>query len=67
MQSAQDAAELYLEEIRHMREETEAECQRLLDSARQEADAIIAQARKDRASSHPRSNASKNKKHKKRK
>ena len=67
MQSAQDAAELYLEEIRHMREETEAECQRLLANAQQEADAIIAQVRKDHAASHPRSKASKNKKRKKRK
>ena len=65
MQSAQDAADLYLEEIRIMREETEAECRRLLEQARQEADAITAQAKKAQAA--PRRKASGAKKHKKRK
>ena len=46
MQAAQKAAEQYLEEIRIMREETELECQRLLDEAQEEADAIIARAQR---------------------
>lgn len=45
MQSAQDAAALYLEEVRIMREETREECQRLLESAKVEAETILAQAR----------------------
>ena len=65
MQSAQDAADLYLEEIRIMREETEAECRRLLEQARQEADAITAQAKKAQAAPRPKSSGAK--KHKKRK
>lgn len=45
MQSAQDAAALYLEEVRIMREETKEECRRLLESAKAEAETILAQAR----------------------
>ena len=66
MQSAQDAAEVYLNEIRLMREETEQECRRLLEQARQDADAITAQAKKALVSP-PRPKASGKKKHKKRK
>ena len=49
MQSAQDAAALYLEEVRIMREETREECQRLLESAKVEAETILAQARAGKA------------------
>ena len=49
MQSAQDAASLYLEEVRLMREETREECQRLLESAKAEARNILAQARAGKA------------------
>ena len=49
MQSAQDAASLYLEEVRIMREETREECQRLLESAKAEAQIILAQAREGKA------------------
>ena len=49
MQSAQDAASLYLEEVRTMREETRQECQRLLESAKAEAQIILAQAREGKA------------------
>ena len=45
MQAAQDAAEQYLEEIRIMREETDEKCQHLLEDARKEADAIVAQTK----------------------
>ena len=45
MQAAQDAAEQYLEEIRIMRVETDEKCQHLLEEARKEADAIVAQAK----------------------
>ncbi len=44
MQAAQDAAALYLEEIRVMRDETEKKCQRILEQAQKEAEAILAQA-----------------------
>ena len=44
--SAQNAAEQYLNEIKLMREETEAERQRILVQARAEAEAIIANAKK---------------------
>ena len=44
--SAQNAAEQYLNEIKAIREETEAERQRLLSQARAEAEAIIAGAKK---------------------
>ena len=44
MQTAQDAANLYLEEIRIMREETRKECRQILEKAQQEADAILEQA-----------------------
>jgi F0F1-type ATP synthase membrane subunit b/b' len=50
MQSAQDAAALYLEEICHMREETREKCQRLLDKANREAEAILDEAHKARSS-----------------
>jgi cell division septum initiation protein DivIVA len=43
--SAQDAAEQYLNEIKAIREETEAERQRILEEARAEAVKIIAEAR----------------------
>ena len=46
MEAAQNAAEQYLTEIRIMRAETEEQCQRLLEKAQNEADAIIAHARK---------------------
>lgn len=45
MQSAQRAADQYLEEIRTIREETENERQRILEGARSEAVRIITQAR----------------------
>ena len=44
--SAQNAAEQYLDEIKAMREETEAECQRILEEAKAEAEAIISDAEK---------------------
>jgi cell division septum initiation protein DivIVA len=44
--SAQNAAEQYLNEIQAIREETEAERQRILAQARSEAEAIIAEAKK---------------------
>ena len=46
MQSAQEAADLYLEEIRILREETKEQCQLLLENAQKEADNLIALARK---------------------
>ena len=44
--SAQNAAEQYLNEIKAIREETEAERQRILSEAQAEAAAIIADAKK---------------------
>ena len=44
--SAQNAAEQYLNEIKAIREETEAERQRILAKAQAEAEAIIASAKK---------------------
>ena len=44
--SAQNAAEQYLNEIKAIREETEAERQRILSEAQAEASAIIAGAKK---------------------
>ena len=44
--SAQNAAEQYLNEIKAIREETEAERQRILAQAQTEAEAIIASAKK---------------------
>ena len=44
--SAQDAAEQYLNEIKAMREETEAERQRILAAAQAEAEKIIAGAQR---------------------
>ena len=46
--STQNAAEQYLNEIKALREEAEAECQRILARAQAEADAIIADAKKTR-------------------
>ena len=42
--SAQNAAEQYLDEIKAMHEEAEAECQRILAEAREEAEKIVAGA-----------------------
>ena len=47
MQTAQDAAAHYLEEIRIMRDETEEQCRLLLEKAQKEAEQIAAQAKKD--------------------
>ena len=44
--SAQNAAEQYLNEIKAIREETEAERQRILKEAQAQAEAIIASAKK---------------------
>lgn len=44
MQSAQDAADQYLEEIRTMKKETAENCNRALEKAKQEAAAIVARA-----------------------
>jgi cell division septum initiation protein DivIVA len=44
--TAQNAAEQYLNEIKSLREETEAESQRILKEARAEAEAIIAGTKK---------------------
>ena len=44
--SAQDAAEQYLNEIKAMREETEAERQRILAAAQAEAEMIVAGAQR---------------------
>jgi cell division septum initiation protein DivIVA len=46
--STQNAAEQYLNEIKALREEAEAECKRILARAQAEADAIIADAKKTR-------------------
>lgn len=53
MQSAQDAAQAYLDEIRTMRDETDEKCRRLLERAQKEADAIVARAKKDALSQNP--------------
>ena len=45
MQSAQEAASVYLEEICIMRAETEEKCRQLLEKAQQEAEVIIANAK----------------------
>ena len=47
--SAQSAAEQYLNEIRAIRDETDAECRRILAQARAEAEAIIAGATEERS------------------
>lgn len=44
MQSAQDAANQYLEEIRAMKKETAENCNSILEKAKQEAAAIVARA-----------------------
>ena len=46
MQSAQEAADLYLEEVRILRDETKEECQRMLENAQKEADRLIDLAKK---------------------
>ena len=46
MKSAQDAADVYLEEIRILRDETKEKCQQILENAQKEADNLIALARK---------------------
>lgn len=48
MQSVQNAAQQYLEEIRMMRQETEAECRDILKKAREEAQALSAQTENNR-------------------
>ena len=53
MQSAQDAAQAYLDEIRTMRDETDEKCRRLLERAQKEADAIVTRAKKDALSQNP--------------
>lgn len=67
MQSAQEAASAYLEEIRIMREETNEECQRLLEEARAEAERIVSQATKTKPVVPPKQNTPSKKKHKKKK
>ena len=52
MQAAQDAAAHYLEEIRIMREETEEECRCLLEKAQKDAEAILAQAKRNNPSNN---------------
>ena len=52
MQTAQDAAAHYLEEIRIMRAETEEKCRRLLEKARKDAEEIVAQAKRRTPSDH---------------
>lgn len=47
--SAQNAAAQYLNEIKSMRQEAEAECRQLLGDARAEAEAIVAAAKKKRS------------------
>ena len=49
LQTAQDAAALYLEEIRTMQAEVEEECRQTLKKARQEAAAIVERASKQYA------------------
>ena len=50
MQSAQDAAAHYLEEIRVMHREAEEECRQLLEKTQKDAENIIALAREGKAS-----------------
>ena len=49
MQSAQEAADRYVEEIRQLQTETKEACRQALDKAREEAVAIIEQATKSRS------------------
>ena len=51
--SAQNAAEQYLNEIKAIREETEAERQRILAQAQAEAENIVAAAKKDSGEHDP--------------
>jgi regulator of protease activity HflC (stomatin/prohibitin superfamily) len=44
--SAQNAAEQYLNEIKAIREETEAECHRILARAQADAEAVVTEAKK---------------------
>ena len=62
MTSAQEAAALYLEEIRIMRDETREECLRILEQAKKEAEIITV-----RAKVSPNPKTSRKKKHKKKK
>lgn len=48
LRNAQNAAEQYLNEIKTIREETEAQRQRILSEAQAEAEAIVAGAKKKR-------------------
>ena len=50
--SAQNAAEQYLNEIKAIREETEAERQRILAEAQAEAEAILAEAKRKPMDNH---------------
>lgn len=67
MQSAQNAAALYLEEIQIMREETREECERILAQAHKEAEDIVDRARKAQPGVSAKPKTSKKKKHKKKK
>ena len=67
MQSAQNAAALYLEEIQIMREETREECERILAQAHKEAEDIVDRARKAQPDVSAKPKTSKKKKHKKKK
>lgn len=49
MQAAQSAADQYLEEIRKMRDETEAACRRMLEEAHKRSKAMVADARRSDA------------------
>lgn len=49
MQTAQDAAQLYLEEIRAMRDETQAKCDEQLQQTRAQCDEQLQQAREEGA------------------
>jgi cell division septum initiation protein DivIVA len=48
VQSVQNAADQYLEEIRRMQEETKENCRMVLEKAQKEAEAIVKQATKKR-------------------
>lgn len=67
MTSAQEAAAVYLEEIRIMRDETKEECQRILQQAQKEAEEITARAKTVRPALPPKPKTCVKKKHKKKK
>ena len=46
--AAQSAADLYLQEISVMKAETERQCAKILEDARQQAEQILAEAREQR-------------------